>query len=155
LGTDALTVQLPTTNIAGGFHVYAKISNGTTTRYYYAPARAIVTAPGFSKTWIGPATGGDWSAPANWSTTGVPAAGDYVAVYDSAVSLNASAAVAGLALYNNATLSLATGGDKVLSVNVMSIPAGTYIDLYDNDMIYNYSGSPSPADYFDLLIALG
>src|SRR5439155_27209558 len=53
LGSDTLNTSIPTTGIAGGFHIYAKISNGVTTRYYYAPGRAIVTLPGTTRTWIG------------------------------------------------------------------------------------------------------
>ena len=48
LGSDTLNANLPTGDVAGAFRVYAKITNGTRTRYYYAPGRASITVPGYA-----------------------------------------------------------------------------------------------------------
>jgi hypothetical protein len=120
LASDTLNTSIPTSNVAGGFRVYAKISNGTTTRYDYAPGRAVVTVPTYSETWIGPASG-SWTAASNWSGGTVPAAGDRVAIYDSAVTLPATTTVAGLLI----------GGSGSL-------------DLGANDLVVNYGNEPSP-----------
>jgi hypothetical protein len=103
---DASIVQLDTTSVAGRFHVYAKVTNGTKTRYYYAPGRTTITAAGFDNTWIGPATGGSWSTAANWSTGSAPTAGQKVAIYDSAVTLASNARLADLHLNDTAKLDM-------------------------------------------------
>src|SRR5207244_9952908 len=112
LGSDLLTANLSTANIAGAFRVYAKIGNGVNTRYYYAPGRAVVTVPGFNKTWIGPASG-DWSLAANWSPAGVPGAADRVAIYDSDVTLAVTTKIAGLQI-GGATGSLDLGNHDLV-----------------------------------------
>jgi hypothetical protein len=117
LPTDSLNASLPTTNIAGAFRIYAKISNGVNTRYYYAPSRQIVTVPGYEKTWIGAASG-DWSVASNWTTTGVPGPGDRVAIYDSDVDLNLTTKIAGITI----------GGSGSL-------------DLHQNDLVIDYTGA--------------
>jgi hypothetical protein len=98
-----LDVDLPTSDLAGAFNVYAKISNGTHTRYHYATGRAIVTVAGYN-TWIGPAAGA-WAAPVNWSG-GLPVAGDKIAIFDADVSLASSTTIAGLRIGGNGSLDL-------------------------------------------------
>jgi hypothetical protein len=70
------------------------------------------------KTWIGPASGGNWSNAANWSPSGVPSVSDAVTISAASVTLSASAAVAGLTL---------TGGAK--------------LDLRDHDLVIHYAGA--------------
>jgi hypothetical protein len=104
---DATFAQLATSGIAGRFRVYAKITNGTNTRYYYAPGRATITAAGSDNTWIGAASG-DWSTGTNWSRGVAPAASDEVAIYDSAVTLASPTRVAGIFLNDTAKLDMLT-----------------------------------------------
>jgi hypothetical protein len=123
LGTDSLSANLPTANIAGAFRVYAKIANGTNTRYYYAPAHVVVTVPGYDKTWVGPASG-DWSLAANWSPAGVPGAGDRVAIYDSDVTLGVTSKIAGLTFGGTGSIVL-SNQDLVMDFPIVS-PLGTW-----------------------------
>ena len=66
------------------------------------------------KTWIGPASGGNWSTAANWSPSGVPAASDLVTISGKSVNLSASATVASLTLTGGASLTVAANGNRVL-----------------------------------------
>lgn len=102
---DSLTVNFPTSDVSGSFRIFAKITNGVNTRYYYAPARAIINAAGASKTWIGPETG-NWSAAANWSPTGAPVTTDSVAIFASQVTIASNTMIAGLTLTGGAALNL-------------------------------------------------
>jgi hypothetical protein len=70
-----------------------------------------------TKTWIGPASGGNWSTAGNWSPSGVPGATDHVFISAAGVQLSATVIVAGLNL---------TGGAK--------------LDLKDNNLVINYTG---------------
>jgi hypothetical protein len=131
---ESFFAQVPTTNSSGGFRVFAKISNGTTTRYWYAPGRAIVTAAGADRTWIGPASG-SWSTAANWSGGAVPSANEKVAIFDSAVTLASSTRVAGLVLNPGAKLDLLNNalvvdytGDSPFAALSQRIAAGRTID---------------------------
>jgi hypothetical protein len=130
LGVDTTTANVPTSGISGGYRVFARISNGTNTRYYYAPARAIITASGASETWIGPASG-NWSSAANWSGGIVPAAGDSVAIYNSAVSI--------------------TNDTKI---GALSLTGTSSLDLHQSDLLIDYAGS-SPIATIDTLLASG
>ena len=105
LSSDSLSLNLPTANLAGAFRVYAKISNGVNARYYYAPGRAVVTVPGFDKTWTGPASG-DWSTASNWTPAGVPTGAQSVAIYDSAVTLDATTKITALKIGGGGSLDL-------------------------------------------------
>jgi hypothetical protein len=105
LGGDTSLVSLDTTTIAGRFRVYAKVSNGTNTRYFYAPGRATITASNADNTWVGP-TSGNWSDGGNWSTSSVPSPAQRVAIFDSAVTLVSSARIAALHLNDTAKLDL-------------------------------------------------
>jgi hypothetical protein len=127
LAGNSFDAQLPTSGIAGGFFVYAMISNGTNTRYSYAPGRAIVTASGYSDTWIGPASG-SWSDASNWSAGHVPASSDTVAIFDSAVALGAPTAIAGLQLGGTASLVLFTNELVIDYPSSEPSPLGTFAD---------------------------
>jgi hypothetical protein len=106
---ESAFAPVPTTGVAGGFRVFAKISNGTTSRFHYAPGRAIVTAANSSKTWIGPANGA-WGLASNWSGNAIPTMTDTVAIYDSDVTLAQSITrLAGLSLNPTARLEIGTG----------------------------------------------
>ena len=91
LASDSFNTSLDTSGISGAYHVYAKITNGVNTRYYYARGEAIVVAAGFTKTWIGPPTGGSWSLTANWTSAGAPSATDAVSIFASSVILDTTA----------------------------------------------------------------
>jgi hypothetical protein len=103
---ESSLVSLDTGTIAGRFRVFAQIGNGTNARYYYAPGRATIGAAGADQTWVGPASGGNWSEAANWSSSATPAANDRVAIFDSAVTLPSPATlrIAGLLLNDTAKL---------------------------------------------------
>jgi hypothetical protein len=104
---DASIVSLNTADIAGRFRVYAKVTNGTNTRYFYAPGRATITASDADNTWVGPASG-NWSDAVNWSTTSTPSSAQRVAIFDSAVTLVSSTRIAALNLNDSAKLDLRT-----------------------------------------------
>jgi hypothetical protein len=107
VGGDASMVSLNTADIAGRFRVYARVTNGTNTRYFYAPGRATITASDADNTWVGPASG-NWSDGANWSTAAPPSSAQRVAIFDSAVTLASSARIAALNLNESAKLDLRT-----------------------------------------------
>ena len=126
---DTLTVNFPTTDVSGSFRIFAKITNGVNTRYYYAPARAIINASGATKTWIGPETGA-WSASANWNPTGAPAPGDSVTIFASDVMIAANTLVSGL-----------------------SLTGGAALNLGENDLVINYTGASPFVALRDQIIA--
>jgi hypothetical protein len=132
LSSDALDVNLSTTGLSGRFRVYAKISNGTNTRYYYAPGVATINAAGADKTWVGPASGGLWSDANNWSPAGVPATTQTAAIHASDVTLTADTMIAGLTLSGGASLNVG-----------------------DRDLIVNYGGSSSPIETLRSAIVSG
>jgi hypothetical protein len=107
IGGDASIVSLDTTTIAGRFRVYAKVTNGTNARYFYAPGRATITASDADNTWVGPASG-NWADASNWSVSIVPSAAQRVAIFDSAVTLASSTRIAALHLNETAKLDLQT-----------------------------------------------
>jgi hypothetical protein len=141
---DTFSTSIDTSNISGAYRVYAKITNGVNTRYYYATGKAIITAVGFSKTWIGPPTGGTWSTASNWSTSGAPAASDRVSIFASDVLLDSTTTtkIAQLDLQGSASLNLHnhnlvidyTGTSPIATIRTQLIagrgaPAGIYSDL--------------------------
>jgi hypothetical protein len=104
---DASIVSLNTADIAGRFRLYAKVTNGTNTRYFYAPGRATITASDADNTWVGPASG-NWADSVNWSTASAPSPWQRVAIFDSAVTLASSVGIAALKLNDTANLDLRT-----------------------------------------------
>lgn len=147
---DTFNTSLDTSNISGGFRIYAKITNGTNTRYYYATGKAIITAPGFTKTWIGPATGGTWTLASNWTTSGAPAASDKVSIFASDVALDtaSTAKIAQIDLQGGASLNLRnhnlvidyTSTSPITTIRAAIIAGrGTSVGLYSD--LANASGS--------------
>jgi probable HAF family extracellular repeat protein len=65
---------------------------------------------GTVKTWIGPASGGNWSTASNWSPSGVPTASDVVAISGKSVNVTASAPFGSIALAAGANLKFAYTG---------------------------------------------
>jgi hypothetical protein len=96
---------------------------------------------GPAKTWVGPATGGNWSAAANWSPGGVPTAYDAVLISGNSVNLSASATVTSLNLIGGATLTLAANGSRVLRTSSLSISPNSKLNLNDNDLIIDYAAA--------------
>jgi hypothetical protein len=93
------------------------------------------------KTWIGPASGGNWSTSANWSPSGVPAASDLVTISGKSINLSASAVVSGLTLIGGASLTVAANGNGVLRAGTLSISGDSKLDLKDNDLILDYTAA--------------
>jgi hypothetical protein len=92
------------------------------------------------KTWISPASGGNWSTAANWSPGGVPAASDHVSIAGKSVSLGSGATVASLTLTGGATLSVGANGGRILRTSNLSIGDASKLNLNDNDLIIDYTG---------------
>ena len=95
------------------------------------------------KKWIGPATGGNWSTASNWSPSGVPGATSYVRVENASVSISSSITVAELSLVNDAALTVAPGGGKVVRTPALFIDYST-LNLNDNNLIVDYTAGNSP-----------
>jgi hypothetical protein len=94
------------------------------------------------KRWKGPASGGNWSTAGNWNPSGAPTASDHV-VLDGAVSVNlgGSATFASVTLIGGATLNVTTNGSRVLRTSSLGISADSRLNLNDNDLILDYTGS--------------
>jgi hypothetical protein len=98
------------------------------------------------RTWIGPASGGNWSTAANWSPSGMPGADDLVHISGKSVNLSANATIGGLNLTDGAKLTLAANGNRVLRASSVSIGASSSLDLHDNALLVDYTGD-SPASF--------
>jgi hypothetical protein len=96
------------------------------------------------KTWIGPASGGNWSTAANWSPSGVPAAGDVVTISGKSVTLGATSTVASLTLTAGAMLTLTANSNRVLRAASLSISGNSKLNLNDNNLLLDYAGPTSP-----------
>jgi hypothetical protein len=107
-----------------------------------------------TRTWVGPADGGNWSAPANWSPGGVPAPSDVVAVAGASVHLSGSATVAGLVLTGGASLAMAAGGGRVFRTSDLTIDGSSALNLDNYDLILDYSGT-TPHDRIATWLAPG
>jgi hypothetical protein len=80
---------------------------------------AFESATPIGKTWIGPASGGNWSTAANWSPSGVPSTTD-------SVFISGSKTV-------NVSTDITVGG--------LSVGGGAKLDLSDKQLTVNYSGA--------------
>jgi Calx-beta domain/FG-GAP-like repeat/FG-GAP repeat len=104
---------------------------------------------GSGKTWVGPATGGLWSAASNWSPSGVPVANSLVHIAAASVTVSSSVSVSELWLSDHATLTVAPNGSRVLRTSGLFVDYQywTVLNLNDNDMIVDYAagaGNISP-----------
>ena len=96
------------------------------------------------KTFVGPGgagSGGNWSNSANWTPSGVPTAGDHVSIAGKTVNLAANATVSSLTLTGGATLNVSVNGNRVVRTSGLSIGSDAKVNLNDNDLIIDYSGS--------------
>lgn len=126
------------------FDVIVSGVSGNAAIDYYTTGASTVSIrdyDGTVKTWIGPANGGNWSTTANWSPGGVPTASSVVYIAGSAVTLSASATVGGLNLSGGATLTLASHGNRVLRTPGLYVGSGATLNLNDNALIVDYTGS--------------
>jgi probable HAF family extracellular repeat protein len=98
---------------------------------------------GPAKTWVGPASGGNWSTATNWSPSGVPGASDQVTLSAKAVNLSANATFATLTLTGGASLTVAPNGSRVLRTSNLWIDGNSKLNLNDNQLILDY-GAVSP-----------
>jgi hypothetical protein len=101
-----------------------------------------------TRTFVGPGgagSGGNWSAAANWSPSGVPTAGDVVTISGKSVNLAASTRVGGLNLLGGATLTLGANGARVLRATSLSISPNSKLNLNDNSLIIDYGGAGAGA----------
>jgi hypothetical protein len=105
------------------------------------------------KTWIGPASGGNWSTTANWSPSGVPGDGDAVIISGSGVSVSGNATVGSLTLAGGASLTLSVSGDHVLRTKALGIGGNSSLDLNDNALIIDYPGGSPVAVIRDYLLS--
>ena len=131
LASDSFNTSLDTSGISGAYHVYAKITNGVNTRYYYARGEAIVVAAGFTKTWIGPPTGGSWSLTANWTSAGAPSATDAVSIFASSVILDTTATT---------------------KIAQLDLQGGAALNLHNHNLVIDYTGSSPVATIRSQLI---
>jgi hypothetical protein len=113
---------------------------GDATHFGFYGVGVIRDDDGPAKTWVGPASGGNWSTAANWSPGGVPAASDHVAIAGKSVNLSGSATVASLSLSGGATLSVGVNGSRILRTSGLSIGDDSTLNLNDNDLIIDYTG---------------
>ena len=124
-------------NLTGGYQVNIADAQAVGT---------ILNDESRGKTWVGPATGGNWGTAANWSPSGVPTATSLVTISGAAVTLASSATVAELSLDNYATLTMAPNGNRVLRTGALFMTVGAglegaTLDLGDNDLIVDYVGT--------------
>jgi hypothetical protein len=106
-----------------------------------------------TKAWIGPASGGDWFNPVNWSPAGVPTVGDAVLISDSAVGLSNSVSIGELYLTGAATVTVTHHGNHVLRTTTLSIGGSAMLNLNDNALILDYSGDTPVAYIRDYLVS--
>ena len=99
------------------------------------------------KTWVGPATGGNWSTAANWSPSGVPTTTSLVTVSGASVTVPSSVTVSELSLNNGATLTVAANGNRVFRAERLFIDYPSTLDLKDNDLIVDYTGASVALDF--------
>ena len=100
---------------------------------------------GRGKRWVGASSGGSWSTASNWSPGGVPGPDSLVTIAGASVGLAVSASVSELYLSDGATLTLNPDGNGVFRTAGLFLDDGTALDLGDNAMITDYSGT-SPMD---------
>jgi probable HAF family extracellular repeat protein len=98
------------------------------------------------KTWVGPASGGNWSNAANWSPGGVPAVTDVVAISGKSVNVSGDVNVAALNLTGGASFTVAAGGNLVIRTGVLAIDGTSKLNLSDNRLILDYENETPLGD---------
>src|SRR6185295_761803 len=81
------------------------------------------------KTWVGPASGGNWSTASNWSPSGVPVATSLVRIDGASVTISSSVTVAELSLVDNAQVTVAPNGNRVLRTSGLFVGYYPRLDL--------------------------
>ena len=93
---------------------------------------------------VGPASGGSWSTASNWSPSGVPGANSLVSITGASVTVSSSVTVSEISLINDAVLTVAPNGNRVLRTSGLffsyhsSYPT---LNLNDNDLIIDYAAA--------------
>ena len=93
------------------------------------------------KTWVGPASGGSWSTASNWSPSGVPTANSLVSITGASITISSSVTVAEISLIDNAALTVAPNGNRVLRTSGFFFGYYPRLDLNDNDLIVDYTAA--------------
>jgi hypothetical protein len=96
------------------------------------------------KTWVGPASGGNWSTASNWSPSGVPSASSLVSITGASVTVSSSVNVAEISLNEDAVLTLAPNGNRVLRTSGLYFGYHSgypTLNLNDNDLIVDYTAA--------------
>ncbi len=99
------------------------------------------------KRWVGPKSGGSWSTASNWSPSGVPSANSLVSITGASVTISSSVSVSEISLIDDAVLTVAAGGNRVLRTSGLFLGYYPKLDLNDNALIVDYpaaSGNVSP-----------
>jgi hypothetical protein len=129
----------------------------------YALLSAIVlTSAGVhaQKTWVGPATGGNWAVASNWSGNAIPVNGDVVVIdggVSGAINNVPNITLAGLRIEENSTVTfnVLNGGDRNISITGsgnttrLIIEAGSTLRLEgdnNDDMEITLSRSSAPGN---------
>ena len=152
--------------LAGGaYYVHALITDGTPghVRVAQLPQTLFVTSTGmatFDERWSDDTANHDWSDPRNWSPGGAPGAASRATIDFGTVNLANSVAVDSIGLSGGAVATasatqrlerlwtagtsrfrLSAGGNRVLVARSLSIAGTSAVDLYDNDLILDYTGA--------------
>jgi hypothetical protein len=123
----------------------------------------ILDDDGSAKTWVGPASGGNWSTSANWSPSGVPGSTHDVVINGNVtVNVAGSIDVRGLTLAGGASLNVGAAGNRVVRTSGLAIDGKSKLNLGDNDLIFDYSTNsslypapPKPLSFITPLIGSG
>ncbi|MBC8106255.1 MAG: hypothetical protein H7Z14_06665 [Anaerolineae bacterium] len=161
----------------GAYYVHALITNGAgKVRVTTFPQQLFVTAAGIettTKRWSDDTANHDFAEPRNWSPGGAPTASDRVAIgfgttniattssvqsIDlsgvAVVTSNATQRLASLALADSSGFNLAGGGNKILVTQRLALHESAKLDLFDNDLLIDYS-TASPLAASQTQIASG
>jgi hypothetical protein len=134
----------------GVYQIYAAVTSaGATSHTRYAwLSQAVFDGGGnlepLSRRWSNDTHDNQWTNARNWSPGGAPTAIDRVALSGANASVVSGAnltSVSSLHLLNGASFALAASGNKLLSTTLLSIDNSSQLDLNDNDLLLDYTGS--------------